>query len=100
MKIHRGPQINIVSGLQRSPKTQRKTAVTKPRELGKDKVELSSRSRDVHRLAELAKLVPEVRLEKVNAIKRQIQAGNYDVPPESVARSIIDFHKTLESGDE
>ena len=100
MKIHRDPKINGANGPQRPPKTQRKPAVSKPRKLGKDKIELSPRAEEVRKFVELAKLAPEVRLEKINAIKKQIQAGKYSVPPESVARSIIDFHKTLESDDE
>ena len=100
MKILRdhGSQINKVD--QRSPKIQRKTAASRVRKVGKDKIELSPRAREVRRLVELAKLAPEVRLEKINAIKKQIQAGKYSVPPESIARSIIDLHKKLKSDDE
>ena len=65
----------------------------------RDKVELSSRADEVRRLTELAKLAPDVRLEKINAIKKQIKAGTYRVPADSVARSIVDLHKKLESDD-
>ena len=100
MKINRDPQTNKISGPQRPLKTQPKTAASRTRKLENDKVELSSRAEEVRKFVELAKLVPEVRLDKVNTVKKQIQAGKYSVPPESVARSIIDFHKTLEPDDE
>ena len=100
MKINRDPQIDKISGTQRPPKTRPEKAVSKTRKLENDKVELSSHAEEVRKFVELANLAPEVRLDKVNTVKKQIQAGKYSVPPESVARSIIDFHKTLEPDDE
>lgn len=65
----------------------------------KDKVELSPRADEVRRLVELAKLASDVRSEKIEAIKKQIKAGTYSVPAESVARSIADLHKKLKCDD-
>ena len=100
MKTHSDPKIDGVSGPKRPPKTQRKPAVSKPRKREKDEVELSPRAEEVRKFVELAKLAPEVRLKKVKVTKKQIQSGKYSVPPESVARSIIDLHKELEPDDE
>ena len=54
---------------------------------------------EVRRLTELAKLAPDVRLEKVNAIKKQIEAGTYIIPADSVARSIADLGEKLKRDD-
>jgi len=43
----------------------------------------------------IVKTIPEVRKGKVEAIRRQIKAGKYKVPAESVARSIAELHHTL-----
>ena len=40
-----------------------------------------------------------VRQEKVNDIKKQIEAGTYKVSAESVAKSIIDLHAGLNRED-
>ena len=65
----------------------------------KDTIEVSSRSDEVRRLIELAKLAPDVRSEKIEAIKKQIKAGTYRVSADSVARSIADLHRKLKCDD-
>ena len=79
---------------------KKKTSASKSDKVKKkDKVELSPRADEVRRLAELAKLAPDVRLEKIEAIKKQIKAGTYSVPVESVAKSIADLHRKLKCDD-
>ena len=50
---------------------------------------------EVNKFRELAKTIPDVRQEKVEAIKKQIETGKYIVPAESVAKSLVDFHCDL-----
>jgi len=79
---------------QKSPSSRSKNSGKK-----KDEVKLSSRADEVRRLTKLAKSAPDVRLDKVNAMKKRIEAGTYNVPANSVARSIADLHKKLKCDD-
>lgn len=65
----------------------------------KDVVKLSSHADEVLRLTKLAKSAPDMRLDKINAIKKQIEAGTYNVSANSVARSIADLHEKLKRDD-
>lgn len=55
----------------------------------KDTVSLSDRSRLVARAQEIVGQTPEVRQEKVDALKAQISAGTYNVSGQTVADSMI-----------
>ena len=101
MKIQRDPGLHVNKG---HPKTasakNRKVSASESKKAGeKDLLRLSSRAEEVRRLTELAKLAPDVRLEKVNAIKKQIEAGTYIIPADSVARSIADLGEKLKRDD-
>ncbi len=52
---------------------------------------------EAQRLAELARGIPNVRQARIEAVKKQIKSGTYDVSAESVARSIVDLHRRLKS---
>jgi flagellar biosynthesis anti-sigma factor FlgM len=54
------------------------------------RVELSSRSREMHQALEAANAAPDVRADKVNDAKRRIAQGTYTVNAEVVARGILD----------
>ncbi|MFC1715452.1 flagellar biosynthesis anti-sigma factor FlgM [Candidatus Poribacteria bacterium] len=58
-----------------------------------------TRDTEVQRLAELARGIPDVRKARVEAVKKQIKSGTYDVSAESVARSIVDLHRRLKSDE-
>jgi len=85
----------------KSPATERqKSPPSRSEKSGKkDAVKLSSRADEVLRLTKLAKSAPDMRLDKVNAIKKQIEAGTYNVSANSVARSIAGLHKKLKRDD-
>ena len=57
----------------------------------KDEIVLSPRATEVQELEGAAKSVPEVRQEKVEAIKGQIESQTYNVNGKLVARSIADL---------
>ena len=67
----------------------------KKQKKGKDMI--PSRDDEMRRLAELARGVPEVRKVRIEAVKKQIESGTYNVSAESVARSIADLHRHLKS---
>lgn len=54
------------------------------------RVELSSRSREMHQALEIANAAPDVRADKVNEAKQRIAQGTYTVNAEVVARGILD----------
>ena len=54
-----------------------------------DKVELSSGSVDVQRMHEIIQQSPEVRAEKVQALKERIAKGEYTVDPYKVADKLL-----------
>ena len=101
MKIQREHSARIDKAHPKPTTTKRrKASAAKSKKSGKkDTVELSSRADEVRRLTELAKPAPDVRTEKVDAIKKKIKAGTYNVPADSVARSIADLHRKLKRDD-
>jgi negative regulator of flagellin synthesis FlgM len=54
------------------------------------RVELSSRSREMHQALAAANAAPDVRTDKVDAAKQRIAQGTYSVNAEAVAKGILD----------
>ena len=65
----------------------------------RDKDKSSPRADEVRRYTKMAKDIPDVRQEKVEAIKKQIESGTYRISAEEVARSIIDLQRSLKMND-
>ena len=100
MKITNPPNPRIGRAYLRPPPVaQRKTSISRSRKLNKDEVILSPRAAEVQRLKKLANDVPDVRQEKIDAIKKQIEIGTYNVSVRSVAESIIDLHIEMNRED-
>lgn len=62
---------------------ERKSAV------GVDKLEISSRASEVGRLVEQLKALPDVRQDKVNALKEQIATGKFAPSADDIADAIL-----------
>ena len=77
--------------LQKSQVTQRKKPKPESGKLKKDEMVLSPRATEVREFEELSKTIPEVRHEKIGAVKKQVQSKTYTVDGKAVARSIIDL---------
>jgi negative regulator of flagellin synthesis FlgM len=54
------------------------------------RVELSSRSRELHAALQSANAHPDVRQEKVEDARQRIADGTYHVDPERIARRMLD----------
>lgn len=54
-----------------------------------DKVELSSRGREIQEAMQILKSVPDVREDKVALLKQQIEAGTYEIEGEKIAEKMI-----------
>ncbi|MCE5231075.1 flagellar biosynthesis anti-sigma factor FlgM [bacterium] len=60
-----------------------------PEAQASDQVDLSS-TQQLRRLNEAAQALPEVRMEKVEGLRGQIEDGNYYVESEKLARKVVD----------
>jgi flagellar biosynthesis anti-sigma factor FlgM len=58
---------------------------------------MKNKNDEVKKYADIAKKIPEVRQDKIDAIKKQIEEGTFNVPAEYIADSIIAHHKELTS---
>jgi len=56
---------------------------------GLDRVELSPQSREMNKMNEILATTPEVRTEKVAALKNAISDGTYNVKPADVADKMV-----------
>ena len=54
-----------------------------------DRVELSQTAREMKKIESVLKTTPDVRAEKVQAIKEQIEAGTYQVDSKKVANAML-----------
>ena len=69
------------------------SAETRP--ASEDTVSLSAESGQVRSLQQQLDALPEVDVEKVEAIKREIARGNYPLDPERIAENLINLEKAL-----
>lgn len=56
---------------------------------GKDQVALSTQAKDFATIKNMLKEVPEVRQDKVDSLKEQINNGTYNVSSQEVAQKIL-----------
>jgi negative regulator of flagellin synthesis FlgM len=95
MKVSGGkpPENSDVVRLQKASKTGTLDA-TAQAEAGQgpvaDKVDVSGKAREIAEIMGAVKSIPDVRTEKVESIKCQIETGSYTVDPEKVAQRMID----------
>ena len=94
MKIspHHDPQMDKVHSLP-STSASKNTPASESRKPEEDKVSLSPRAAEVRKFAKLAKALPDVREDKVKALRKQIKSGEYKVPGKLVADSIVNSTK-------
>lgn len=86
----------IEAYLQKTPAAGEKApsqsakAVPKP---GGDDVSISSAARDLQEAQKAVQNAPDVRQEKVAAIKKQVQEGTYHVPAEALVDKLLSVFK-------
>ena len=69
--------------------------VSGPKRAKKDEIVLSSHATEVRKFEELAGTMSDVRPEKIEALKGQIDQGTYDVEGRLVAKGIADILKSI-----
>jgi len=70
---------NLEKNAAATPKAQSKT----------DKVEISTKAIDLQQSNELVK----ARREKIQAIKAQLESGNYTIDPKEIAKGLLNFYR-------
>ncbi len=76
--------------VQKPPEGQIPGSTPKPTASGGgEQVALSSQAQNIQKAIEIAKSAPDIRMEKVNRIKAEIEDGSFKVDSEVLAESIL-----------
>lgn len=81
------PQIKTDNKVQKTKESAEATLLTSA--AGSDKVELSTSSLDVQKMKGIIQDTPSVRMDRVQALKEQIERGEYEVDPYRVADKML-----------
>ncbi|WP_226529279.1 flagellar biosynthesis anti-sigma factor FlgM [Metabacillus niabensis] len=68
---------------------EKNTAAAQKPQTKEDKVEISSKAKDLQQSNEVVK----ARQEKVQAIKTQLESGTYTIDPQAIAKGLLNFYK-------
>lgn len=89
--IHQDP--NLIQHIQQNGKVgpaERNSATPAQNQVpAEDKVDLSSQSKEMNKISEVLAAAPDVRAEKVDALKKQVESGQYQVNSDAVAEKMI-----------
>ncbi len=94
MKINDVPQETVIQYVQQNAKTApgekpQGSPPVKNAVSAEDRVDLSSESRDMQKINQVLAATPDVRTEKVDALRKLVESGQYDVKSDSVAGKMI-----------
>lgn len=93
MKIYNNkqPQLQDVGqNVQKITKSEANIAAQKSQQSSPtDKVQISSRAKEIAELMAVINQMPDIRAEKVAEIKKAIESGNYTINPTKIAESIL-----------
>ena len=92
------PQIKTENRAQKVKDRPAIDAPTTTATTGADRVELSASSIDVHKMKMIIQDTPAVRMDRVQALKEQIERGEYEVDPYRVADKML-INLLSESGN-
>jgi negative regulator of flagellin synthesis FlgM len=85
------PLIISKNGVQRldSPQQPERTLKGSGAQTDSDRLEISVRSREIAHLDELIRSTPDVREDKIEKVRKEIEAGTYNVKAEKIAEKIL-----------
>jgi len=85
------PLIGLTKNVQRLDSLQQseRNQITGGGNSDSDRLELSVRSREISHLEELIQSTPDVREDRVNQVRSQIERGTYNIKAEKIAEKII-----------
>ena len=87
MKIYNNPNVNKV--MRKYQKNVEKTNKTNKANFKEDKLEISSSAREFQLAMSAAKKLPDVRQEKVDAVKREMAKGKYNPSANEIAKKML-----------
>lgn len=68
--------------------------VDKRTPINEDKLEISSRASEVGRLVDQIKAMPDVRAQRVDALREMVEAGTYNPSSDQIADAILDDERS------
>ena len=83
----------LLNGMQRDDKTRKVAAKAPSAPEVEDKASLSVDALNVSSLEAQALAAPQIRQDKVEALRQAIQNGEYKVEPDKIARAILDHNQ-------
>ncbi len=81
--------LNNVQDLRKSQNVEKEEEVSKT-ESERDKVSLSGKSKEISQLKGLIGEIPDIRRDKVDALRKAIDTGTYNFDSLTIARNIIE----------
>jgi negative regulator of flagellin synthesis FlgM len=87
MKIYNNPNVNKV--MRKYQKNVEKTNKTNKANFKEDKLEISSSAREFQLAMSAAKKLPEVRQEKIDAVKKEMANGKYNPTANEIAKKML-----------
>lgn len=89
--------MNNINRLQRALRSEQAAAAAEPRKsdvvrndaVTKDQVSISSQAQDALRLRAAVSAAPDIRTDKVNALRAAIAQGTYHVPAKEIAVKML-----------
>ena len=83
------PQVKMDDKIQKARESAATASTSSGSAVAGDKVVLSSGSLDVQKMKDIIHETPPVRMDKVQALKAQIERGDYQVDPYRVADKML-----------
>ncbi len=83
------PQIKTENKVQKAKESLKTDVSSAASPTGSDRVELSTSSLDVQKMKGIIQDTPSVRMDRVQALKEQIERGEYQVDPYRVADKML-----------
>jgi len=83
------PQVKLDNKVQRVQGNAKTATTAASSAVAPDRVELSASSLDVQKMKDIIQETPAVRMDKVQALKAQIERGDYEVDPYRVADKML-----------
>lgn len=85
------PLIVSKNGVQRleTPQQSERTLKSGGAQPDSDRLDISVRSREVSHLNDLIQSTPDIREDKVEKVRRELEGGTYNVTAEKIAQKII-----------
>ena len=72
-----------------SVKSEDEKPVGKGKAIATERVDLSNKAKDIQKIKQVLEQTPEIREEKVQDLKHQIQTGNYTINPAKIADKML-----------